>query len=189
MKNITTFREFLTESKKLRIFHGDNHSTTRLDPKLMNNGNNQEGIGIYFSTLEKTAHDYGKDVVYLDIDPKKFIPSRDSVRKHLKSPDLVKLLKMMHESDMEAFYYFVSDFIEVYEPEDVNDSHIREMTKHISSDEIRNFQIDMARNCGVNVFVNAWNTIFKNIHGTYNTNRDDEVWYCVINDKLKLNNL
>ena len=29
----------------IKVYHGDNHNTTKLDPILMNNGNNQEGIG------------------------------------------------------------------------------------------------------------------------------------------------
>ena len=44
----------------------------------------------------------------------------------------------------------------------------------------------MANNFGVEVFVKAWNFIFKNIHGTYYNNNDNEIWYCVINDKLKV---
>ena len=41
-----TYKEFLEESfllegKQITIYHGDNFGTTKLSPKLMNNGNNQ----------------------------------------------------------------------------------------------------------------------------------------------------
>lgn len=180
-----SFRDYLNESK-LRIYHGDNYGTTKLDTKLMNNGNNQEGIGIYFSDVLQTAKSYGKDVVYLEINQKNYIPSRDLVKNQLKKSDLIKLLTALYDSDNEAFYYFISDYIEVHEVSDVNDVHIRKMVDILSNEQIRNFQIELANNFGVAVFVNAWNKIFKNIHGTYNNNNSNEIWYCVINDKLKL---
>lgn len=184
---MSTFREFLNEANKstVRIYHGDNFNTTKLDPKLMNNGNNQEGIGIYFSDIKSTAEKYGRDVVYLDIDKKKFIPSRNYVDT-LKKSDLIKLLTALYDSDNEAFYYFISDYIEVHEVSDVNNDHIRKMVDILSNEQIRNFQIELANNFGVVIFVNIWNKIFKNIHGTYNNNNSNEIWYCVINDKLKL---
>lgn len=183
-----TFKQFackLNESSFL-IYHGDNYNTTKLIPKLMNNGNNQEGIGIYFSDDIKTAKDYGKDVISLNINERNFINSRDILKKHLSKKDLVGLLKILHQSDNESFFYYISDYIEVSEPEEVEDYHIEEFIQHIEREQIRNFQIDMANNFGVEVFVKAWNFIFKNIHGTYYNNNDNEIWYCVINDKLKV---
>jgi hypothetical protein len=41
------FSEFINESKST-IFHGDDFGTKKLEPKLMNNGNNQEGVGGVF---------------------------------------------------------------------------------------------------------------------------------------------
>lgn len=183
-----SFRDYLNESK-LRIYHGDNYGTTKLDTKLMNNGNNQEGIGIYFSDVLQTAKSYGKDVVYLEINQKNYIPSRDLVKNQLKQRDLVTLLSELRKVDNEAFFYFVSDYVEVYDADEISDFHIKEMAKFSGNEQVRNFQIDMAQKFGVSEFVRIWNSIFKNIHGTYNYNIDNEKWFCVINDKLKLNKI
>jgi len=40
------FKEFINESTEI-TYHGDDFGTKKLEAKLMNNGNNQEGIGIY----------------------------------------------------------------------------------------------------------------------------------------------
>lgn len=178
--------QFLNESKSITIYHGDNHGTKHLIPKLMNNGNNQEGIGIYFSNNIETAFAYGKKVVSLEIDEKKFIPARDMVKKHLNRNKLANLLKGLYESNPEAFFYYVSDYIEVHDIDDVEQFHIEEMSKRAGNEQVRNFQIDMAEKFGVDVFVQLWNKEFKNIHGTYNRNSNTEIWYGVINDSLKL---
>jgi len=66
------FKEFINEaSNMVTIYHGDNYGTKKLDPKLMNNGNNQEGIGIYFGTLD-VAEDYGKNIVQVTVNKKDF---------------------------------------------------------------------------------------------------------------------
>jgi len=185
MDTMKNFKQFILESK-LTIYHGDNFNTKKLSPKLMNNGNNQEGIGIYFSTELSTAQNYGKNIVSLEIDTTKFVGSRDNVSKHLSKKSLIKLFEEINKIDNEAFYYFVSDWIEVYNPEDIEQWHLEAMVDNIGSEKIRNFQITMAEIVGVENFVKIWNKVFKNIHGTYYTWAENEKWFCVINPKLKL---
>ena len=55
----------------IKIYHGDNYNTNKLSPKLMNSGNNQEGIGIYFGDLE-TAQFYGNNIVNIEINENNF---------------------------------------------------------------------------------------------------------------------
>jgi len=184
MKTYKKFLESLHESKTI-IYHGDNHNTTKLDPALMNNGNNQEGIGIYFGSLE-TAKSYGKNIVKLEIQNKDFINARESISKHLKSK-VYNLLIKLHKLDTEILYYDCTDWgIEVQEPEDVQDYHIKELTNYLKDEEVRNFQIDYANKFGVQNFVKIWNEVFPNIHGTYYKQYNDELWYAVINTKLKV---
>jgi len=62
-----------------KVFHGDNYGTKKINVALMNNGNNQEGVGIYFSNELKDAEDYGANVVSVLIDEDNFINSRASI--------------------------------------------------------------------------------------------------------------
>ena len=75
-----SFKQYLKESRKL-IYHGDNHNTKKLDVSLMRHGNNQEGVGIYFSDKIDSAFDYGKNVVSAEINTSKFLHSRANLSK------------------------------------------------------------------------------------------------------------
>lgn len=182
---MNTFIEFLNEAT-ITLYHGDDYGTSKLNPKLMNNGNNQEGIGIYFSNIIDTAKAYGKDIVSCDIDSSKFINARELVSKHLSQAKIINMLKAFHKSNPEEFFYFVSDYIEVHEPEDVKAQHYIEMAKNVKSEQIRNFQTNMAELFGVELFVKMWNKEFPNIHGTYHPHNSKEIWYSIINTDLKL---
>ena len=175
-----SFRTLL-ESTKI-IYHGDNFNTTKLDPKLMNYGNNQEGIGIYFGTLE-TAQSYGKNIIQTTIDTKKFINSRESIGKYFKSK-IKDILFELHKIDNEPLYYDLTDWgVEIQEPEDVDIFLLGQLAHNIKDDEVRNFQIDMANKFGVQNFVKIWNKILPNIHGTYNKKLN---FYAIINTKIKV---
>lgn len=180
------FDVFLLEGKQVTVYHGDNYGTTKLSPSLMNNGNNQEGIGIYFSDDVETAKNYGKNVVSLDIDLSKFVDSRKPAYKYINSRKLTELLKELHKVDDEAFFYLASDYIELVEVEDVIPEHFAMMASNMKDEEVRNLQITLAESFGVEPFVKLWNKILSHIHGTYQDNRNGEIWYCVINDKLKV---
>lgn len=178
-----SFKQYLKESSKI-VYHGDNHKTKKLDVSLMNHGNNQEGIGIYFSDSIDTAFGYGRDVVSAEINMAKFLHSREKVSK-IGQAKVKKLLHALWKYDKEEMFYWISDYIEVHEEADVQDIHIDEMAGYLMNGEIRNFQIDLADKFGVENMVREWNKIIK-IDGLYNKNNDNEVWYAIINPKIKL---
>ena len=152
----------------------------------MNNGNNQEGIGIYFGTLE-SAERYGKYLVSVEVDPSKFVNSRGDVGKELKLLSVKLFLSELHKLDSEPLYYVLTDWgKEIMEPEDVTKSDLNFLAKQYLDEEVRNFQIDMVEKFGVVDFVETWNRVFRNIHGTYNKDLD---WYCIINTKQKVTTL
>lgn len=168
----------------ITIYHGDDFGTTAINPKLMNNGNNEEGIGIYFSNNLSTAKHYGKDVVSCEVDESKLIDSRAMVAK-LGKAKVKKVLMAMMKADLETFFYLASDYVEVVEPEDVEEWHIDPIYANMSDMQVRHFQIMLANQFGVETFVDAWNTHIK-LDGTFHEQRDGEVWYAITNPKIKL---
>ena len=179
------FKDFLNESKVV-TYHGDDFGTKKLEAKLMNNGNNQEGIGIYFGSLT-TAETYGKYVVKAEINHSKFIDSREDIGKYIKVDKIAKLFVHLHKLDGEPLYYMVTDWgIDgVVEPEDVEPQHLKELASKMLEEEVRNFQITLAEAFGVVDFVEAWNKIIK-IPGTYQKQGGDEFWYAIIDTKIKV---
>lgn len=177
------FKEYINESKTI-IYHGDNFSTKKLESKLMNNGNNQEGIGIYFGSLE-TAKAYGKNIIHTEIDTKKFINSRGEISKFLKLSEIINILTDMYKEDVEAMYYIITDWgIEISEPEDIEEYMFEELAQNMSNDDVRDFQTTLANTFGVVPFVESWNKHTK-IDGTYQDQGND-IWYAVINTKIKV---
>jgi len=167
------------------VYHGDDYDTTSLNPALMNNGNNQEGIGIYFTDNQETSHTYGKNIVAADIDISNFVPSRDAARDHISTEQLNNMLQELWQYDKEAMFYWASDWIYVTEPHEVKEYHLEELAEHIIDDEVRNLQIELAEHFGVEHMVRAWNK-FTDIDGTYNMNRDDEMWIAIINPNIRI---
>ena len=177
------FKNYLIE-KKITVYHGDRHNTKKLDVKLMNNGNNQEGIGIYFSDNIEDTKTYGKDVVSASINTNNFINSHDDIAV-IGNSKIEKILKDLFKLDEEEFYYLITDYgVEVHNPEDVNENYIKELVNLIKNEEVRNFQIDLSDRFGVKQFVDIWNKITK-IDGTFQK-QNGSVWYSVINPKIKL---
>ena len=175
-------REAIKEANSITIYHGDNFNTKKIDPKLMMNGNVQEGPGIYFGSLE-VAQSYGKNVVYTEVDPKKFIPSRGTVGKYLKLR--YNIMKILHKTDPEPFYYDLTDWgQEIAEPEDVTSEDLRFLSEQIKEEEVRNFLIGLAQSFGPEEVANAWMKVYPNKLGTYNNEID---FYAIINTKVSLN--
>ena len=169
----------------MKIYHGDNFGTTKLDPKKMNMGNNQEGIGIYFASKLSFAEFYGKKLISIDIDPKNFIDSRSTVKKEIPLNKLIKIYLDLWKSDNEAMYYMVTDWgVELSEPEDVTEEHVKALVKTQAGNEVRNLQIELVEAFDVETFVESWNKHLPNIHGTIQNN--EGIW-CVINTKYKVN--
>lgn len=114
------FTDFLVEkSNQITIYHGDNFNTIKINPKRMltDNSNNQEGVGIYFGSLD-VAKSYGKNIVFCTVDKTKFWDSRALVGdfKELKN-ELPKILSELNKSNSLEFFYLASDYIEITEPE------------------------------------------------------------------------
>jgi hypothetical protein len=180
------FKEFINEaSNMIAIYHGDNYGTKKIEPKLMmtKNSNSQEGVGIYFGTLE-VAQSYGKDIVKATVNKKRFWGSRNSLSKHTNYKFVLHLFRILHEIDNEPLYYMATDWgIEISEPEEVTIEVLKELAQHMIEEEVRNFQITMAQEFGVIDFVAAWNSVFSDNLGTYNKELD---FYAIINPKVKL---
>jgi len=171
----------------LTIYHGDNFGTSKLEPKLMNNGNNELGIGIYFGNRD-TADSYGKYIISTEINPKKFVEARDDASKHIKKDKLVKLLRELHNMDDEPLYYAITDYGIEVEPDEVEDIHLDMLAGYMLEEEMRNLQIDLAQKFSNYLieFVKEWNRIIK-IDGT-KMDRGGEIgfWFCIINPKYKV---
>jgi hypothetical protein len=185
---IGNFKKFLNESK-ITIYHGDNYGTKKLDPKLMDNGNKQEGIGIYFGDYE-TAKDYGKFIVEAEINPKMFMDSRKDLVKYVTPDKIAKLLIMMEpgliwtKKDKENLWSLATDYgVEVVRPEDLKTYHIHELAELMKEEEVRNFQITLTETFGVDRFVEVWNRYLPRWHGTYNPRNNI---YAIINTKIKV---
>ena len=174
--------QILTEAESITLYHGDNFSTKRIDPKLMNNGNVQEGPGIYFSDKLEVAQLYGKDVVYTEVNPKNFIPSRGTVGKYLKLR--YNLMKILHKVDPEPLWYDLTDWgAEILNPEDVKLSDLRFLSEQVKNEEVRNFLIGLAQSFGPEELAKAWLKVYPNKLGTYNSEID---FYAIINTKVFL---
>lgn len=178
------FLEFVAESKTKTIYHGDNHNTRKLDPKLMKNGNNQEGVGIYFSDDIDVAKFYGKDVISIDINEKDFVNSRGPISVVGRNK-IINMMLDLRKIDDEEFYYYITDWgVELSEPEDVTDDMIADLYPYMKDEEVRNWQIDMGEKFGVEDFVRIWNKHCK-IKGTYFYQGDNN-WYAVIDPSFKI---
>jgi len=174
----------LTESKLKTVYHGDDYNTLALSPSLMNNGNNQEGIGIYFSDRQSTAEYYGKHVISAEINLDNFISARTTFSE-ISVEKIAALLHALRKYDEEAMFYMVSDYIIVTEPSEVEEYHIDELATHVRDEQIRNFQVTLAENFGVENFVKEWNQIIG-IDGTYEPRSENEMWYAIINPNIKI---
>ena len=171
----------------MKLYHADNFGTTKLDPKKMNMGNNQEGIGIYFADKLSFTKFYGNKMISIDVNPKNFVGSREPFEKQLPLNKLLKVFLDMWKIDEEAMYYLITDWgIEISESNEITVDYIKEMIKLMYGTEVRNLQITLANAFGVVNFVKSWNKHMPEIHGTVNKSR--EIW-CVINTNYKIKKL
>ena len=182
------FKEYigLLESKKIKIYHGGK-KITKLEPKWMfhDNGNFQEGVGIYFGTLE-TAEQYidtnkNDSIIEAEIVQKNFINSRGYISDFLSDKTMLKIVKDIFKANKEEFYYFLSDWVYVEEPIYIEDSHLMELVQMMKDEQVRNWQIQLSE-IDKFAFIDTWNKNTK-IDGTYNS--DLEFW-CIINPRIKI---
>ena len=151
----------LLEGSEIELWHGDNFKTTKLQAKFMNNGNNQEGIGIYFGDDIEIAQDYGNDIIKIVLDKKYIKNSDDSLQK--AKVKIMPFLKLAWKAQLEDFFYYMSDYIEVSEPDDITYDNLMELEKFLKDEQVQNFQIDFAEILGVEKFVALWNKTNKHI--------------------------
>jgi len=182
-----TLQEIL-EGAQTTIYHGGNRLIKKLDPKSMihEGSNNQEGVGIYFGDTIDIAKSYGDKLVYIEVVPRKFVDARQPAKRFMKANEIAKLISLALKKDsslQEDIFYFVSDYVEIMEPEDLEDYHIEEAAHQIIDNEIRYMQVELAELLGGELFVKLWNKVFRNIHGTYNSN---EGFWSVINTDYKV---
>jgi len=179
---LLSFKQFINESKSLTVFHGDNFNTKKLDISLMNNGNNQEGIGIYFGDL-KTAETYGKNIVKAEIIPNKFIYSRDRLGKFLSSKQISQILLDMNKINSEEFWYMATDYgVEAAEETDIKKQDFDFVARQLVDEQVRNFQVDLANRFGVEPFVKSWLSHTR-YDGTFEKSSN---FYAIMNTKIKL---
>jgi len=161
----------------LEIFHGDNFNTKSLSPKLMLNGNNQEGVGIYFGTID-VAKGYGGNIIKAKVNKEKLIASREPIEKYLSHEKIRKIINMLGEKEPSAIVSYLQDWgFEVYSPDEITFSDLDEIVNSIKSEEVRNFQIELSQRFGVENFVSVWNAE-TDIQGTF----DNETGFYAIID-------
>lgn len=167
------FLSYLNEGKLKTIYHGDNYKTTKINIDRMNKGNNELGIGIYFSDIN-VAKSYGRNIISINIDTKKFEDAFSPINKITNKQSVIKMLNYISKSESNLKNilddYGVSSFDELY-------------IEYMQEEEARNFQIEIAQYSNTDIFVKAWNKFIK-IHGLYDKQKG---WYCVINTNYKIN--
>jgi len=179
------FKDYINESFMIS-YHGSSAKITSIEAKYMNEGNNQEGIGFYSGSLA-TAETYGKNIVQLEVNKSNYIDSRKDVCDFLSKRQRLLLFKDMFKSDKETMFYMITDWgVEIQEPNDIKTKHLEFMVEKMEFEEVRNFQIELANQFGVETLVESWNKHIKRIHGTYQEQGNGEIWFCTINTNIKV---
>ena len=122
---------------------------------------------IYFGTLLETVKDYGKNIVKVEINHKKFVDSRADIS-IIGKIKIVNLLKALHKEDVKGY-------------------HFEQLFNNIKQEQIRNFQIEMAQKFGTENFVKAWNKYIK-LDETFQVQdkSTNNIWYAIMNTDIKL---
>lgn len=178
------FQEFLNESKTVTVYHGNKYGTSKINPKHMDSSINEHGVGIYFTDEFNTSKMYGEHVVKAEINPSDFIESRSFIEKLGKS--FFNLLKYLYKIEPEGIWYLVTDYgMEVFNPEDVEESHLYELYKIAGKEQIRHMQQTLVDNTSVEDFVEGWLKTIK-YKGTYQKQQTGETFYMIIDPNVKL---
>ena len=187
----SVFKNLIMDSKSDisntdKLYHGQNRRGNPFKDmkKYIKTGNQQEGPGVYFGSYT-VASSYG-NFIYETIETiseinqnKIFLPSRKPISTvkmfYNRLPELFRNLSKKSDDNLENMFYLISDWIEIYEPEDLldNDSIFDDFAKSIKNDDARNFFITMADNFGGD-FVDEFNKIYPKIYGLFN---DDLNYY------------
>jgi hypothetical protein len=174
----------ILESQKIKLYHGSNVFIPKIDPKYMGIGNDQEGIGIYFSDDLNVAKHYGDKISVIEVE-NKFVDSRKTLEEVLTKNKWIKfLMELFKKSDKEEFYYFITDYLydPIGSPDEINKYVFEEAWDILKEEEIRNFQIALSDVVGVELFVNTWNKMIK-IIGLVN---EKDRFFSVIDTSVKI---
>lgn len=171
-----------------KVFHGGSVETTQLETCWMAHAgaNQQEGVGIYFTNDMTIAQRYGRFVVETDIDLNDFIDSRSIVEDHFSLTDIVKVFALMNDKlwETDEFYYFVTNYIVVYDKRKLTPKELRALAAPFMKTEVRLFQNEIA-DVNVELFVSAWNTFLKK-KGTYQWQTPDILFVAIIDPTVQV---
>ncbi len=186
-KNIREeFKEFLKESNKINVYKGSNIPIKINSLQMRNkNSDEQNGVGVFFSTDINDAYLGGSDIYTISVDKHKYVNSKERLST-LGKDIVVNLLKYLHNIDHEHLYYLIADYgYEISDPEDMTDIDIENLFEMMKNEEIGTFQVDMSNMFGVDIFTEAWNKTTK-LDGTFNKMLDGHVWYAIINTDINV---
>ncbi len=181
-KIIESHNKAIFESNNLvTIYHGDDYGLDSINDKydLMNqeSGNLQEGVGIYFAEDKDVTKAYGTEVISIQVDKSKLLPSRADASEFIEPEKIANMLKIFQAHD-EEFWYFLSNYAMISEPEELEDNEYLylEAAEKIVNNQVRHLQIELCERIDNEVFVKAWleNTGY---YGTYN---DDIGFYAIM---------
>lgn len=176
----------LSESIMIKVYHGDNYGLKDINNNyramFLENSNQQEGPGIYFSDNINTAKDYGKYVVSTIVDKNKLIPSREPLIDYVDPEPVIQVLYDLSRECLEDVFYFISDYSEVSTPEELNRRHFEEAVELLLDDQARNVLTTLGELCtNKKLFVDSW-VEHTGIYGTYDKQHNDETWYALLHN-------
>jgi DNA-directed RNA polymerase subunit RPC12/RpoP len=167
------------------VYHGGDVEVQALDPVWMahDGANQQEGVGIYFTTNIETAKRYGPKVIETYIDLEDFVPSRDLVEEYFTQDQIAELIyEIGRKSSKEDMYYFITNWFEfpVNTRIDMNTAYV--LAGNYMDTEIRYLQNELVE-IDKEAFIEAWNETLG-VKGTYHHVTDDEVWVAIIDPEV-----
>ena len=173
------------KSEPLVLYHGDDFGTTRLLPQLMfHGGNNQEGVGIYFSKYRGQASAYGSKICKTVLTSMtNIVHSRSTTYEVLDAQTGSNFIYILNEQCPKFWKIFSPYGIKVNSANDVTEEHCITLYDEISETQMRDFQIQLCHYSGDTTrFVNAWNTSVP-IRGVY---EPTNAIFCLIDTKIKV---
>jgi len=180
-KSIATY----PESKNPAVYHGGDVDVHALDPVWMahDEANQQEGVGIYFTTNIETAERYGPKIIKAHIDLDDFVPSREVVEGYFTQDQIAELIyEIGRKSSKEDMYYFITNWFEFPENTRIDIDTAYALAGYYMDSEIRGFQNELVE-IDKDAFIEAWNEVLG-VKGTYYQVTDDEVWVAIIDPNV-----
>lgn len=169
-------------TKPTILYHGDDFETTKLDPKWMmhDDSRNAVGVGIYFTPDMEHTKLYGNNISKISMNGLKLVNGFTPIEKIINQSTFVKFLETLNKTN-EGIWYLITDYgIEVQDQREIRRHHFLKLYNFMKSQEIRDWQIELAQATSIIDFVTAWNNIIK-IDGLYNPETN---YYAIINTNI-----